>query len=279
VGARSAAGLLQGTIDCVELTFGYADFSIDRVELTFGYADFSIDCVELTFGYADFSIDCVELTFQIVACMEAVQKSRRDDTLLTVCFSLRTNGNSMRSPAGTTLDSGELRVESAEWRPLTITLNSQLFTLNSQLKSVVPAGLGGGGGYSVRKLKPTVNKVSSLRDFSIMRQFETSITRRLRSHSFPNEWEIAARFQRYKRFATTTSLGNEGERDRFQRYKRFATTPSLGNEGEREITRRLEKNPKDFLIRENSIKIKKNSCNSWIKKYVDKRKNMWIIIG
>jgi hypothetical protein len=54
------------------------------------------------------AIGYTKLTFQIVACMEDVKKSRRDNTLLTVCFSLRTDGGMMRSPAGTTPDSGEL---------------------------------------------------------------------------------------------------------------------------------------------------------------------------
>ncbi|MDR1887151.1 MAG: hypothetical protein LBQ70_04470 [Prevotellaceae bacterium] len=81
-------------------------------------------------------------------------KSRRDGTLLTAGFSLRTNGSSMmKSPAGTTLDI-HIPVAAA---------------------SVVPAGLGRGGGYSVRRLKPTVNKVPSLRDLLRMQQFETKI--------------------------------------------------------------------------------------------------------
>jgi hypothetical protein len=41
--------------------------------------------------------------FQIIACMEDVQKSRRDNTLLTVCFILRTEHTPpLQNPAGMT---------------------------------------------------------------------------------------------------------------------------------------------------------------------------------
>jgi hypothetical protein len=69
------------------------------------------------------------------------EKSRRDGALLTVCFSIRTDGISMmRSPCGTTLAAA-----TGIW-----------------ISSAVPAGLGRGVGYFVRMLKHTVNKVSSL---------------------------------------------------------------------------------------------------------------------
>jgi hypothetical protein len=65
-------------------------------------------------------------------------KPRRGGTLLTVCFSLQyARYASLSSPAGT--------------------------TLGNPFDCIVPAALMGRGGCLVRRLKPTVNKVSCLR--------------------------------------------------------------------------------------------------------------------
>jgi hypothetical protein len=70
------------------------------------------------------------------------QKSRRDETLLTVDFNLRTgNIRSLSSPAGATL-----------WRDACIDKMSSL------------QDLGGCVAVFFHRLKPTVNKVLSLRD-------------------------------------------------------------------------------------------------------------------
>ena len=74
------------------------------------------------------------------------RKSRRDETLLTVDFNLRTRGalRSPRSPAGTTLRRGDIMSSLRDFW-------GKLFRL-------------------LRWLKPPVNKVSSLRDFSPLAQ-------------------------------------------------------------------------------------------------------------
>ena len=86
-------------------------------------------------------------------------KSRRDDTLLTVDFNLRE-----RNVADLTqVPQGRHFLVKNEERRVRHSLLSSLFTLH--YKSVVPAGLGNMRMLLlVRRLKSTVNKVSSLRD-------------------------------------------------------------------------------------------------------------------
>jgi hypothetical protein len=83
----------------------------------------------------------------------------RDDTLLTVCFSIRTKyPPPLPSPAGTALDI-HIPVAAA---------------------SIVPAGLLIILMLSVRMLKHTVNKVPSFKDFLRMRQFDHRIANSMR---------------------------------------------------------------------------------------------------
>ena len=93
-------------------------------------------------------------------------KSRGDDTLLTVGFNLRnaSNATSLLSPARTTL------LISAKYRPCGTWTQSVVFLVR-RLKSTVNKvsslrDLGARVAHFVRRLKPTVNKVSSLQDFS-----------------------------------------------------------------------------------------------------------------
>jgi hypothetical protein len=67
--------------------------------------------------------------------------------------------------------------------------------------SAVSAGLGRGGVCPNRRLKPTVNKVLSLRDFLRMRQFEMKV-RRSQIHLFLMSYRIFLYFcaQTIKRF-------------------------------------------------------------------------------
>ena len=86
--------------------------------------------------------------------LRTAPKSRRDDTLLTVDFNLRENSNMriLQSPAGTTLFSEERRVKNEECA----TLLYKCRPLRDFVQSAI---------FAVRRLKPTVNKVSSLRDY------------------------------------------------------------------------------------------------------------------
>jgi hypothetical protein len=82
------------------------------------------------------------MTFQVIIPIQKIEaKSRRDGILLTVDFNLRTKSvsHSLQSPAGT-----------AQWR-------DQVSSLRDSLSAWLA--------YS-RRLKPTVNKVLSLRDIS-----------------------------------------------------------------------------------------------------------------
>ena len=91
-------------------------------------------------------------------------KSRRDDTLLTVDFNLRTGNVScpVQNPAGMTL----------------LTINSEQLTINnycSYCSLTIVSSLRDFADYSscrlFRRLKSTVNKVLSLRDISPLTQF------------------------------------------------------------------------------------------------------------
>jgi hypothetical protein len=96
--------------------------------------------------------------------MKDLQKSCKDGALLTVCFSIRTDGDSMmRSPAGTTLAAA-----TGIW-----------------ISSAIPAGLGRGGGYFNRMLKHTVNKVSSREG---LKQLLKSAINGLRSTNPEERW-------------------------------------------------------------------------------------------
>ena len=86
---------------------------------------------------------------QCVSILQCVStKSRRDDTLLSVGFNLRT-GNALyalQSPAGTTHSLHQISINRDD--------------VVSSLRDLCVGQL-----HMFRRLKPTVNKVSSLRDF------------------------------------------------------------------------------------------------------------------
>jgi hypothetical protein len=86
------------------------------------------------------------------------------------------------------------------------------------------------------------------------------------SPPFPNGGEIAERLQRYKRLATSPPSGNGGERKAQPEVASplivHSSQCAVRNDDRAGVMRRLEKNPKDFLIREirNKWKVKiKNS--------------------
>ena len=92
-------------------------------------------------------------------------KSRRDDTLLTVDFNLRKRNvtDFTQVPQGRHLYNEELRMKNVAL--------SSFSTLRSSLKSIVPAGLCNMRMLLLfRRLKSTVNRVSSLRDFAADKQ-------------------------------------------------------------------------------------------------------------